>query len=179
MSDSIYLVYKHTCPEGKSYIGITDNYEQRCESHQQFTSGCPAFNAAILKHGWSHFTHEILLSGLTLMEALYIEVLMIRHHNTRLPNGYNMSPGGGNIFDNDYPQDEQRELYEAARADLAKIQAILRPPESVKKKKKPAKKKVLSWQLAMDKMSDEPVSTARNATGRKHHNRLIDRIMRG
>ena len=93
MSDAIYLIYKHTSPSGKSYIGLTNNYLRRCNEHKSSNS-CVALNNAIVKHGWDNFTHEILLENLTLDEANHQESLLIESHNTLYPNGYNLREGG-------------------------------------------------------------------------------------
>jgi len=89
-----YLVYKHTSPSGKSYIGITKNTKHRETNHKSPNSGCPAFSAAVQKYGWDSFTHEILLEGLTLDEANEAEQRLIAEHNTLSPNGYNLTSGG-------------------------------------------------------------------------------------
>jgi len=88
-----YLVYKHTSPSGKSYIGITKNLTERNKTHKQTTS-CNAFAAAIKKYGWDNFTHEILVEGLTLEEANAMEKQLITEHNTLTPYGYNLRGGG-------------------------------------------------------------------------------------
>jgi len=88
-----YLVYKHTSPSGKSYIGITNNYSMRCNNHRR-TTACPAIAAAIRKYGWDNFTHEILQENLTLDEANTMEQQFIKEHNTLYPNGYNLTTGG-------------------------------------------------------------------------------------
>jgi hypothetical protein len=54
----IYVIYKHTAPNGKAYIGQTKDYESRCKQHQS-TSDCKAFSDAIKAIGWDNFTHEI------------------------------------------------------------------------------------------------------------------------
>ena len=94
MSESIYLIYKHTSPSGKSYIGITNNYQRRCNEHKSNKGCCVAFNNAIQKYGWDYFTHEILHEGLTLHEANQMEISLISSHNTLYPNGYNLREGG-------------------------------------------------------------------------------------
>jgi group I intron endonuclease len=91
-----FLIYKHTAPNGKSYIGQTNDYVARCYKHQ-LTDGCPAFYSAIKKYGWDNFTHEILIDGLTLAEANEFEELMISEFNTISPNGYNIKNGGCNF----------------------------------------------------------------------------------
>lgn len=89
------LIYKHTSPSGKSYIGQTNNYNNRCRQHKT-TIGCPAFHNAIKKHGWDSFTHEILHENLTIDQANELEAKCILEHNTLSPNGYNLKTGGLN-----------------------------------------------------------------------------------
>jgi group I intron endonuclease len=89
-----YLVYKHTSPSGKAYIGLTRNYSARCTQHQHSKSGCVAFYNAIKKHGWDNFKHEILITDLSLDDANTWENLLIDEHKTMSPNGYNLKTGG-------------------------------------------------------------------------------------
>lgn len=96
----MYLIYKHTSPSGKSYIGQTNNYKERFSQHQK-TGGSPAFHKAIKKHGAENFTHEILHENLTLDEANHWEEFYIREHKTLSPNGYNLTSGGSNPFVSD------------------------------------------------------------------------------
>jgi group I intron endonuclease len=90
----MYLVYKHTSPSGKSYIGITNNYNRRCQEHQATASGCRAFKAAIKLYGWDNFIHEILAEGVALDVANKMEIDYIIEHQTLVPNGYNLKEGG-------------------------------------------------------------------------------------
>lgn len=94
MSDSIYVIYKHTSPSGKSYIGLTNNLTRRITEHKSSSSGCVAFSKAIQKYGWDSFTTEILSCNLTLEEANILEETYIRELNTLVPNGYNLQSGG-------------------------------------------------------------------------------------
>jgi group I intron endonuclease len=95
MTESIYLIYKHTSPSGKSYIGLTKDYERRCQQHQVENSGCPLFAAAIKKYGWDNFTHELLIEHISLKEANALEIHYIAEHQAFGPNGYNLTEGGG------------------------------------------------------------------------------------
>ena len=89
-----YLVYKHTSPSGKSYIGQTDDYNRRSIEHQAISSQCRAFYAAIKKYGWDNFTHEILYDELTLERANAREQQSINEYGTMAPYGYNLTSGG-------------------------------------------------------------------------------------
>jgi group I intron endonuclease len=93
--EKTFVVYKHTSPSGKSYIGITYNYAKRCKEHQKKYSGCRLFKNAINYYGWNKFTHEILASGLTLQSANHFEEFYIKRFGTVVPNGYNLASGGG------------------------------------------------------------------------------------
>ena len=89
-----YLVYKHTSPSGKSYIGYTCNYAKRNSQHKESWSKCVAFREAIKKYGWENFSHEVIIDGLSIDDALSHEKRLITELNTLSPNGYNLTPGG-------------------------------------------------------------------------------------
>ena len=94
--DNKYLVYKHTSPSGKVYIGITSNKTQtRWRGGSGYITN-HRFSAAIKKHGWRAFTHEVLAEGLTRSEARQKEVELIALYDSTNPEkGYNIDPGGG------------------------------------------------------------------------------------
>jgi len=92
-SPHIHVVYKHTAPNGKSYIGITNHYTRRSSQHRN-TDACSIFHRAIDKYGWENFKHEFLAVGLTLEAANHFEEFYIRTHDTLSPNGYNLKTGG-------------------------------------------------------------------------------------
>lgn len=98
MSKLTYLIYKHTSPTGKSYIGQTSNYNRRTSEHKRLLGKCPLFEAAIKKHGFDNFRTEILAENLTLDEANKLEEFYIQQFNTLTPNGYNLTTGGVNYI---------------------------------------------------------------------------------
>lgn len=95
-STQYFLVYKHTSPSAKSYIGLTNNLTKRNSKHRR-DSGCIAFYTAIQKYGWSSFTHEILVENLSLEEANDWEKFFIKIENSLAPNGYNLKDGGNSF----------------------------------------------------------------------------------
>ena len=61
-----YIVYKHTSPSGKVYIGITGRtVKERWGKNGNGYKYCPYFYRAIKKYGWDNIKHEILYEGLT------------------------------------------------------------------------------------------------------------------
>lgn len=94
MSNPSYSVYKHTCPNGKVYIGITS---QKVESRWNYGHGydLQLFGRAIKKYGWENIRHEVLFDGLTLEEANEAEKQAIEEYNSmNKAYGYNCTQGG-------------------------------------------------------------------------------------
>lgn len=90
-----FIVYKHTSPSGKVYVGIT---HQRPEDRWQGGLGYrknPYFFRAILRYGWDNFRHEILSRGLTKEEACVLERALIAYYRSNEKHrGYNLTDGG-------------------------------------------------------------------------------------
>lgn len=82
-------VYIHTCPNGKKYVGIADNPEQRWANGNGYRDN-EAFFTDIEKFGWNVIKHEIIKECDTREEALHFEALYIALLDTENPqNGYN------------------------------------------------------------------------------------------
>ena len=99
-NDRCYVVYMHTSPSGKRYIGIT---RQNPPSRRWRKDG-GGYNRnfhfwnAICKYGWNNFEHEILYENLTKEEANNKEVELISLYKSDNPNfGYNNDHGGNNV----------------------------------------------------------------------------------
>ena len=90
-----YIVYKHTAPNGKCYIGMTrQNPEMRWQKGLGYRTQ-ERFYRAILKYGWDAFSHEILYNGLTFEEAEQTEKeLILKHRSYDKKFGYNIELGG-------------------------------------------------------------------------------------
>lgn len=71
--EKTYCVYKHTAPNGVSYIGMTSNYRKRCGQHKCGSSSSKVFQEAIKEFGWDSIKHEILNDGMTYEEAYAME----------------------------------------------------------------------------------------------------------
>lgn len=99
-----YVVYKHTSPSGKVYIGITSlDVHRRWRSNGEGYKGQPFYNA-IKKYGWENISHEILFKNLTEEEAKLMEQMYIAlYDSTNSKYGYNAHFGGG-----DFPRKTRR-----------------------------------------------------------------------
>lgn len=89
-----YVVYKHTSPSGKVYIGITSkSVERRWLNGRGYST--QMFYRAILKYGWDNIRHEILYVNLTKEEAEQKEIELIAYYKSNQPDfGYNIANGG-------------------------------------------------------------------------------------
>lgn len=88
-----WVIYKHTDPNNKSYIGLTcQTPEERWDNGNGYKTG--KFAEAIKDLGWHSFTHEIIEDGIiTLEEAQEKEKYWINYYDS-YNNGYNSTFGG-------------------------------------------------------------------------------------
>lgn len=91
-----YVVYMHTSPSNKKYIGITSqNPERRWRKNGAGYKDHLYFWRAIQKYGWDSFKHDILYIDLTKEEAERKEIELIAYYKSNNTNfGYNISTGG-------------------------------------------------------------------------------------
>lgn len=91
-----YVVYKHTCPNGRAYIGITkQNLERRWRSGTHYDYN-RRFFLEIVKYGWDNFKHEVLERGLSYEAAKQKETEYIEKFKTADERfGYNQTLGVG------------------------------------------------------------------------------------
>lgn len=113
-----YIVYKHTSPSGKVYIGITgQTTKQRWGYNGNGYRYCPYFWRAIQKYGWENIEHEILYEGLTEEEACEMEVKLIAEYNATNPaHGYNDLIGGtSGKHGRPYTEEQLRKMSETTK----------------------------------------------------------------
>ena len=127
----MYCVYKHTCPNGKVYIGITSNYARRCvPSNYKHNI---RWTNAINKYGWDNIQHEILFTNLTKEEACQKEIELIAEYNsTDSRFGYNVNLGG-NI-----PFSYGKHLSDDHKANISKANTGKTPTDISKEKNRQA-----------------------------------------
>lgn len=148
-----YIVYKHTSPSNKVYIGITK--QKACNRwrsgwgyiHNMF------FSTAINKYGWSNFKHEILYENLSKEEAIQLEIQLIAEYNsTNHKYGYNITKGGdlrGPVSELTRKRlsDSHKNIYpskENLRKRSESMKKYLQTPEAKEKWRKAQKGRVFS-----------------------------------
>lgn len=84
-------VYLHKFPNGKVYVGIADNPEQRWNYGAGYATN-PAMHADILLYGWRNIEHIIVAECDTRDEALQLEREYILLYDSENPDkGYNQT----------------------------------------------------------------------------------------
>ena len=93
-----YIVYKHTSPDGKVYVGITrQNVSRRWRGGKGYIHN-EHFTRAIVKYGWDNFRHEILFDSLEKSEAEQKEIELIQAYKSYDKQfGYNIELGGNSV----------------------------------------------------------------------------------
>lgn len=112
-----FVVYMHTSPTGKRYIGTTHRKpEYRWGVNGKNYSTNRYFWRAIQKYSWDNFKHEILYSGLSKETACRIEQELIAKYRTCDERfGYNLSAGGELSAIGCKRTPEQREKYRVSK----------------------------------------------------------------
>lgn len=83
------MVYKHTAPDGRVYIGITSqSLQNRFLKNGTGYRQNKDLDNAIRMQGWENFKHEILDANLTREEALKIEDELMEQYDA-LSHGFN------------------------------------------------------------------------------------------
>lgn len=91
----MYCVYKHTCPNGKIYIGITSQKVERRWNNGNGYKQNEYFTNAIRKYGWENIKHDILFTNLTKYQAEEKEIELINQYKSNQKEfGYNILDGG-------------------------------------------------------------------------------------
>ena len=93
------LVYKITCKlNNMGYVGKTTRpLEVRIAEHLRGNIRTSYIDRSIKEHGWENFTVEVLAVCETIDELNECEKKKILEHNTKSPNGYNLTDGGEGI----------------------------------------------------------------------------------
>ena len=89
-----YIVYVHTFPNNKKYVGITcQSINRRWRNGDGYIG--QVVHDAIIKYGWDNIQHEIVKTGLSKEEAEKLEIELIKKYNSLShDNGYNVEKGG-------------------------------------------------------------------------------------
>ncbi|MBQ3408924.1 MAG: GIY-YIG nuclease family protein [Clostridia bacterium] len=91
-----YYIYIHTCPNLKTYVGLTQNPKVRWDNGEGYKNN-EDFYEAILRYGWNNIKHEIVAETYYRWVAQRIEKTLITKYS-RKGKSYNIL----NEFKEDY-----------------------------------------------------------------------------
>lgn len=145
-----FVVYMHTTPSNKRYVGITSNRINRRWQNGFGYRNNPYFFNAILKYGWDNIRHEILYEDLSKEDACQIEVELIsKYKSNDAKYGYNLSLGGENPYKGFVSEETKEKIRKAnlgkkaskeTREKMGKAHRGTHHSEESKKKMSDAKK---------------------------------------
>ena len=95
-AENNYIVYALQSPNGKLYVGQTNDYDKRMSLHKSESSKCRYIRNAIQKHGWENIKQFVLIEGLVVEQANFWETHYIKIFDCIAPSGYNLRSGGDN-----------------------------------------------------------------------------------
>lgn len=144
-----YILYKHTSPSGRVYIGITCKTPAARWGHggsgyrlQKY------FWRAIEKYGWDNFKHDVLLRNLTKEEAVEKEKEYIaKYRSNNRKYGYNLTSGGDSGFC--FSQEVVSSISEKVKLQWKNMsgderEAVAKRNKEISAKRTPAEKKEIS-----------------------------------
>lgn len=113
-----YIIYSHTTPSGKVYIGQTC----RKDPNERWKSGkgykaCKLFYNSIKKYGWDNIEHKILHTGLTKEKADILEKMYIRFFK-RKNISLNLTDGGEGSTGRIISAETRKKLSEAKKGKV-------------------------------------------------------------
>lgn len=95
MKTAVYIITNKA--NGKQYVGISKNLTARWYNHRGANGSAPALHAAIKKYGKDEFIFSHICDAFDFDAACDIECMLIVQHNTKAPNGYNLTDGGEGV----------------------------------------------------------------------------------
>jgi group I intron endonuclease len=113
---NIFAVYIVTNKlNGKQYIGIAKNLQRRWKQHFRINGSSPALHSALKKYGKESFVFTHICDAFNFESACDIEKMLIKQHNTKSPNGYNLTDGGEGTNGFLFTEESKQKMRESAK----------------------------------------------------------------
>lgn len=148
-----WIVYKHTSPTNKVYIGITGrsplvrwNNGKGYLNTKKGKFNQPIMANAIIKYGWDNFTHEILYTGLSKKEAAKIEIELIKYYKDR-GLSYNITDGGEGFLGFSPSKEIREKISKAKKGKSTKLKGHKMSEETKQKLREKALKRKVSQEV--------------------------------
>lgn len=143
MAERKWLVYKHTSPSGKVYIGITCRKITKRWGRGTGYKTQILFYRAILKYGWKNFVHEIISENISEEEAKSLEIKLIKYYKS-LNISYNITNGGEGIQGFKFSDDSK---FKMSKSHLGKVVIHSEKTKEKCRNNQPIKRKIKQYSL--------------------------------
>lgn len=99
MKSNKFVLYRHTSPSGKVYIGITNQPVTHRWNNGKgyFNLKKSPFKSTIIKYGWDNIKHEVLFFNLSEDKAKYLEKIFIKIYKNK-GISLNVTDGGDGCY---------------------------------------------------------------------------------
>lgn len=120
-----WIVYKHTFPNGKVYIGITSRSVKIRWGLKgnNYSKAQPLIYNAIKKYGWENIEHKILFDSLNEVSAKEIEKDLIFYYKN-LGLSYNITDGGDGITGLKMSDESKKKISEKAKKRVGELNSF-------------------------------------------------------
>jgi group I intron endonuclease len=177
----MYAIYIITCTvNAKQYVGIAADLEKRWKQHRNTNGSSPYLHKAVKKYGIDSFVFSHIADAFDEESACAIERLLVAEHNTKAPNGYNLTAGGEGLFNPS--EDVRKKIAEAnknrsveSRQSMSKKLTGKKLSEETKLKQRAKKLGSKRSEETKAKMSNSLVGNTR-MVGKKHSPETIAKM---
>jgi group I intron endonuclease len=117
-----YYIYKLVSPNGKIYIGQTNDFDLRMYGHKRASERIDnKLYKCVRKYGWDTFTKEILAEVYGKQNADAMEISLISHYKSASRSGLNtlLTPQGGDVWQGRYDTDEYMEFVQRMKETVS------------------------------------------------------------
>jgi len=92
------------------YVGVTSNIKGRWYQHKKANGSSKYLHTSIKKYGIENFVFTHVADAFSWENALEIEMMLIKQHNTKAPNGYNLTDGGQGTIGYKWSDDSRKKI---------------------------------------------------------------------
>jgi group I intron endonuclease len=161
---AVYIITNKA--NGKQYVGIAKNLKRRWHQHISANGSAPALHAAIKMYGADGFVFSHICNAFDFEAACDIERMFIQQHNTKSPNGYNLTDGGEGVVGRPMTDEDKDVRRKASNAFINSLS-----PEERSKKYGVKGRKLTSEQIEKIKVSNKGKNL-----GKKHSEETLQKM---
>ena len=108
------------------YVGITKDLNRRWKQHKSSDGSSRYLHPAIKKHGIENFVFTHVADAFDLDCAKFIEKLLIKEKNTKVPFGYNLTDGGEGTIGYVFSEESKQKMRDSAKGQERSIESNIK-----------------------------------------------------